>query len=91
MKEVRYPALPTSGRTVVRITEEECKKLLEYSQSIPTGVVVGKWWKRNLNVYSRTKKKPLWRACCFVPDPQFPSGAFVLICYCPVRFVRAAT
>lgn len=85
MNTVRYPALPSSSRTVVLITEAECESLGEYSMSVPTGVYVGKWWKRNLNVYKHGAK-PLWRACCYGPSDK-PDVA--LIHFCPIQLVTA--
>jgi hypothetical protein len=41
-----FAALPIS-----RLTPTEVKKLPDYSISVPTGVIIGKCWKRNLNFW----------------------------------------
>jgi hypothetical protein len=43
---------------LVGLTKKELDDLPEYSLSIPTGVFLGKKWKRNVNV--GTKDGPLW-------------------------------
>jgi hypothetical protein len=85
LKEVRYPKLPSDSRDVVLISGAEMQSLPEYSLSNPTGVRIGKWWKRNIHAHDR-RVKPLWRACCYAPTGDTTGDA--LIHYCPVRYVE---
>jgi hypothetical protein len=62
---LRYPALPKSIDDVVLIDEKALKNLPEYSQSIPTGVFAGKWWKRR---QLTTPENSNWKLCCYVDD-----------------------
>lgn len=81
--EVRYPKLPLSNLDVVAITERELLDLPDYSMSVPTGVIIGKWWRRDANVYKRDAL-PHWLACCFGPGSREDTAA---IYFCKVRLL----
>jgi hypothetical protein len=46
--------------THVIMTASEFKGLLEYSCSLPTGVLIGKRWKRNLHAFCAPGTPPRW-------------------------------
>ena len=50
------------------ISQQELDDLPEYSCSIPTGVVVGKRWKRAKNYYDRSKGWVVGEYCEDNPD-----------------------
>lgn len=56
------------------ISREDLKALGEYSCSLPTGVVVGKRWRRNLNAYRFDLKgaEPVWMIGEYVESEDDP-------------------
>jgi len=59
---------------IVRFTTKAFDALLEYSCSLPTGVFIGKQWKRNLNF--RTNKPPKWLLGEYTEHPD-PDRAYI--------------
>ena len=63
------------------ITRSEFFDLPDYSCSIPTGVVIGKRWRRRVH-YQYTEEnahKVEWFLCEYIPDPRNSSYALVQI------------
>ncbi len=52
----------------VYLTQKEFDEMLEYSCSVPTGVFIGKVWKRNTSF--RTGRKPNWVQGGYIQDPN---------------------
>lgn len=55
----------------VTLSDEEFDALLEYSTTIPTGVTVGKQWKRQL-YYGKYRSE--WVRAEYVPDKEDPEN-----------------
>jgi hypothetical protein len=57
-----------AGLPVERIKRSTLDKLPEYSCSLPTGTIVGKVWKKNLNAFDPAHRgeAPLWVICEYV-------------------------
>ena len=55
-----------------RITQRAFDGLPEYSMSNPTGTVIGKVWKCNMNVFRTDGPDPLWVICEYIDigDPK---------------------
>lgn len=79
------------GLPVERITALAFMKLPEYSASTPTGVIIGKRWRRLDGAhdadFTRLGGKPRWIICEYVPAPDDPKTATVK-CTKPVVIVR---
>lgn len=67
---------------VVHIEPRALKELPEYSMSTPTGVVIGKRWKRNamIGVQMRFGRcESLWEVCEYMQDPRDDGYALVVV------------
>lgn len=75
---------------VMHIEPRALKELPEYSTTTPTGVVIGKRWKRNAMVgvqmrFGRTV--PLWEVCEYMQDPR-DEGYALVVAHRPVAPTR---
>jgi hypothetical protein len=67
---------------VERMSQKAFDSLRDYSCSNPTGVVIGKVWRRNLTAYNAYKRlppmEPLWIICEYVAcdDPSMAATQY---------------
>ncbi len=64
----------TSSRQSERLTQKEFNSLRNYSCSNPSGLPIGKVWRRAKNYYRQTDDVQDWLHCRVVPDPGGQTG-----------------
>lgn len=87
--------MPTTRRNLtadlptIRLTPEEFRALPEYSTSFPTGVIVGKRWRADLNARERRMGTPAaWIVREYAPSPKGDDFA-TIVSFRPIVTVRA--